>query len=46
MSSMSIFDLVRPLFMGHFDISRNGEEIVFDRPREESDIVLFHLQEK
>jgi Tol biopolymer transport system component len=32
--------------MGDFDISRDGGEIVFDRMREESDIVLFDLQAK
>jgi serine/threonine protein kinase/Tol biopolymer transport system component len=30
--------------MGDFDISRDGGTIVFDRTREESDIVLFELQ--
>jgi len=29
--------------MGDFDISRDGGTIVFDRTREESDIVLFDL---
>jgi Tol biopolymer transport system component len=29
--------------IGDFDISRDGREIVFDRTREESDIVLFEL---
>jgi Tol biopolymer transport system component len=29
--------------IGDFDISRDGREIVFDRTREESDIVLFDL---
>jgi Tol biopolymer transport system component len=32
--------------MGDFDISRDGGAIVFDRTREESDIVLFDLQTK
>jgi len=32
------------LVMGDFDISTDGREIVFDRTREESDIVLFDLQ--
>jgi hypothetical protein len=29
--------------VGDFDLSRDGREIVFDRTREESDIVLFDL---
>ena len=29
--------------MGDFDISPDGREIIFDRVREESDIVLFDL---
>ena len=32
--------------MGDFDLSRDGKEIVVDRTREESDIVLFDLQAK
>ena len=32
--------------MEDFDISRDGREIIFDRTREESDIVLFDLQAK
>jgi hypothetical protein len=30
--------------VGDFDLSRDGREIVFDRTREESDIVLFDLR--
>ena len=30
--------------IGDFDISPDGREIVFDRVREESDIVLFDLR--
>ena len=32
--------------IGDFDISPDGREIFFDRTREESDIVLFHLRER
>jgi serine/threonine protein kinase len=32
--------------IGDFDISADGREIFFDRSREESDIVLFHLRER
>ena len=31
--------------IGDFDISADGREIIFDRAREESDIVLFDLPE-
>jgi WD40 repeat protein len=33
----------RGFAIGDFDISRDGREIIFDRTREESDIVLFDL---
>jgi hypothetical protein len=35
--------LGRGFAIGDFDISRDGREIIFDRTREESDIVLFDL---
>jgi serine/threonine protein kinase/Tol biopolymer transport system component len=35
--------LGRRFVIGDFDLSRDGREIVFDRTREESDIVLFDL---
>ncbi|HTH03477.1 MAG TPA: hypothetical protein VL882_24545, partial [Vicinamibacterales bacterium] len=38
-----ITELQSGLVMGDFDISRDGGTIVFDRTREESDIVLFDL---
>lgn len=34
------------LVMGDFDISRDGREIILDRTREESDIVLFELPDR
>ena len=36
----------RGFFIGDFDISQDGREIIFDRTREESDIVLFDLQRR
>jgi Tol biopolymer transport system component len=36
-------ELRRGFVIGDFDISRDGREIIFDRTREESDIVLFDL---
>ncbi len=36
-------NLDRGFTIGDFDISPDGREIVFDRIREESDIVLFDL---
>jgi len=36
-------ELGRGFVIGDFDISRDGREIIFDRTREESDIVLFDL---
>ena len=36
----------RGLVIGDFDVSRHGRDIVFDRTREESDIVLFDLPNK
>jgi hypothetical protein len=35
--------LGRELSIGDFDLSRDGRQIIFDRIREESDIVLFNL---
>jgi hypothetical protein len=35
--------LRRGFAIGDFDISPDGREIIFDRTREESDIVLFEL---
>ena len=35
--------LGRAFVIGDFDVSPDGREIVFDRAREESDIVLFEL---
>jgi Tol biopolymer transport system component len=34
------------LAIGDFDVSRDGREIIFDRAREESDIVLFELLDR
>jgi Tol biopolymer transport system component len=39
-------DLDRGAAIGDFDISADGTEIVFDRSREESDIVLIELPER
>ena len=36
----------RGFVIGDFDVSPNGREIVFDRTRDESDIVLFDLPER
>jgi hypothetical protein len=36
-------NLGREFAIGDFDVSADGHEIVFDRAREESDIVLFDL---
>jgi Tol biopolymer transport system component len=36
----------RDFAIGDFDISRDGREIIFDRTREESDIVLFDLVDR
>jgi hypothetical protein len=36
-------NLGRESTIGDFDISADGREIIFDREREESDIVLFDL---
>jgi hypothetical protein len=36
--------LGRRFVIGDFDLARDGREIVFDRTREESDIVLFDLR--
>jgi len=34
------------LAIGDFDVSRDGREIIFDRAREESDIVMFDLPDR
>ena len=39
-------NLGRELAIGDFDVSEDGREIIFDRIREESDIVLFELPER
>ena len=36
-------NLGRELTINDFDVSADGREIIFDRSREESDIVLFDL---
>jgi hypothetical protein len=38
--------LGRELAIGDFGVSPNGREIIFDRTREESDIVLFNLPDR
>ena len=38
--------LGRGLVIGDFDISADGREIIFDRMREESDLVLFDLRDR
>ena len=39
-------NLGREFAIGDFDISEDGREIIFDRAREESDIVLFELPDR
>ena len=39
-------NLGRAFAIGDFDISADGREIIFDRAREESDIVLFDLPDR
>jgi Tol biopolymer transport system component len=39
-------DLGREFAIGDFDVSADGREIIFDRAREESDIVLFDLPDR
>jgi Tol biopolymer transport system component len=39
-------NLGRELIIGDFDVSADGREIIFDRSREESDIVLFDLADR
>jgi Tol biopolymer transport system component len=39
-------NLGRGFVIGDFDVSPNGREIIFDRVREESDIVLFELPDR
>ena len=36
-------NLGRKFAIGDFDVSADGREIIFDRAREESDIVVFDL---
>jgi len=38
--------LHRGFTIGDFDVSPDGREIIFDRTREESDIVLFDLPDR
>ena len=38
--------LGRGFVIGDFDVSADGREIIFDRTREESDIVLFDLPDR
>ena len=38
--------LGREFAIGDFDVSEDGREIVFDREREESDIVLFERPDR
>jgi Tol biopolymer transport system component len=44
--SRPLTSLGRELAIGDFDVSRDGREIVFDRAREESDIVLFERPDR
>ena len=39
-------NLGREFAIGDFDVSADGREIIFDRTREESDIVLFDLPDR
>jgi hypothetical protein len=39
-------NLGRELTIGDFDVSADGREVIFDRSREESDIVLFDLVDR
>ena len=39
-------NLGREFAIGDFDVSADGREIIFDRAREESDIVLFDLPDR
>jgi hypothetical protein len=39
-------NLGREFAIGDFDLSADGREIIFDRAREESDIVLFELPDR
>jgi Tol biopolymer transport system component len=39
-------NLLRESTIGDFDVSADGREIIFDRAREESDIVLFELPDR
>ena len=39
-------NLGRELTISDFDVSADGREIIFDRSREESDIVLFDLTDR
>jgi hypothetical protein len=39
-------NLGRGFAIGDFDVSEDGREIIFDRVREESDIVLFEMPDR
>ena len=39
-------NLGRGFVIGDFDVSEDGREILFDRVREESDIVLFEMPDR
>jgi hypothetical protein len=39
-------NLGREFAIGDFDVSADGREIIFDRAREKSDIVLFDLPDR
>jgi hypothetical protein len=39
-------NLGRECAIGDFDVSADGREIIFDRIRQESDIVLFELPDR
>ena len=45
-SERQLTKLGREFAIGDFDVSADGREIVFDRSREESDIVLFNLPDR
>jgi hypothetical protein len=44
--SRQLTSLGREFALGDFDVSGDGREIVFDRAREESDIVLFERPDR
>jgi Tol biopolymer transport system component len=45
-SERQLTSLGREFVIGDFDVSADGRDIIFDRTREESDIVLFDLRER